>query len=313
MAGHGHAHERPAPGHLRGAQRRALWIALGLNAAFLVVQIVGGVAFGSLALLADAAHMASDVSGLLIALGAAALATRPATTRLSYGLQRAEVLGAQANAMLLLLATAWISVEAIDRLGEDVEIDAWPVLVVGVLGLAANVVSAVLLAQVAGHSLNMRGAVLHMAADAAGSVIVVLTAIVVLLGGPTWVDPVASLLLGALVLWSALGLLRSTTTVLLEGVPAGIDPEDLEQALLADDDVAGVHHLHVWNLASDTRAVSVHLVVSEGVDLHEAQSVTARVRDMLDHDFDVGHTTIEVECHPCAEVATDQPVDRRRC
>lgn len=314
MADHGHEHaghsHRPSSADLldlRASQRRALRIALGLNAAVLGAEVVGGVVFGSLALLADAAHLASDVAGLVIALIAAHLAMRPARGRHTYGYQRAEVLGAQANAASLLAVTVWLVVEAIQRFQQPVGIDAGPVLVVGSLGLVVNLGSAVLLARVAGRSLNMRGAVLHMTADALGSVGVVAAAAVALVSDVTWVDPAASLLIAAMVLWSSWSLLRSVTGVLLESAPASIDLDDVTALLERDASVEAVHHLHVWSLASDATALSGHVVLRDVVDLHHAQDVGDRLRHRLEHDLQITHATLELECHPCAAETDGEP------
>jgi cobalt-zinc-cadmium efflux system protein len=287
---------------LRGAQRRALHLALGLNAAVLVVQVVGGLAFDSLALLADSAHLASDVAGLVIALVAAHLAVRPASGRHTYGYQRAEVLGAQLNAASLLVVTIWVVIEAVQRLQDPVEIEAGPVLVIAVVGLVANVVSAVVLSRVAGQSLNMRGAVLHMTADALGSVGVVVAAVVIASTGVDAADPIASLLISALVLWSSWGLLRSVTRVLLESAPSSVDLDAVTEMLESDPAVEAVHHLHVWSLASDAVALSGHVVLRDDVvALHEAQAVGERLRQRLDHDHQISHATLELECHPCED------------
>jgi cobalt-zinc-cadmium efflux system protein len=286
---------------VRGTQRRALWIALGLNAGALVVQVVGGLAFGSLALLADSAHLASDVAGLVVALVAAHLLTRPASGRNTYGYQRAEVLGAQLNAASLLGVTVWVVVAAVQRLQDPVDLDAGPVLLIGVVGLVANVVSAVLLARVAGESLNMRGATLHMTADALGSIGVIVAAIVAGATDTPEADPIASLVIGALVLWSAWSLLRSVTRVLLEAAPASVDLAQVTALIQSDPAVDTVHHLHVWSLASDAVALSGHVVLRDVEDLHGAQIVGDRLRHRLDHDLSIHHATLELECHPCED------------
>lgn len=177
----GHSH-----GLGRGVQRRALWIALVANGGFLIAEVIGGLAFRSLALLADAAHMSSDVAGLTIALVAQRLVDRPGTARHSYGLQRAEVLGAQANGLTLLAVSGWIVFEAVRRIGQPADVVGGGVLVVATLGLAVNLASAVVLNRAKGTSLNMRGAFLHMAADAAGSVAAIAAGTAVLLWGATW-------------------------------------------------------------------------------------------------------------------------------
>ena len=280
-------------------QRRALWLAFGANAGFLVAEAVGGFAFRSLALLADAAHMLSDVAGLAIALVAQRLVDRPATARHSFGLQRAEVLGAQANGLTLVAVAGWIIFEAVRRVGEPTDVVGGGLLVVALLGLAVNLGSAVLLARVQGHSLNMRGAFIHMAVDAAGSVAAVSTGVAVILWNANWVDPFMSIAIAGLVLWSAWGLLRDTAQVLLEGTPRGMDPTRVEAMIAADGDVEAVHHLHLWNLASDVPALSAHIVLRGDLSLHEAQARGDRLKSVLGERFGIAHATLELECHSC--------------
>ena len=294
--GGGHAHGS------RAVQRQALWIALIANAAFLVVEFVGGLAFRSLALLADAAHMVSDVAGLAIALLAQGLVDRPATARHSYGLQRAEVLGAQANGLALLAGAAWIIYEAVRRIGTPHDVVGGGLLVVAVLGLLVNLGSAVMLARAQGHSLNMRGAFVHMVVDAAGSVAAIIAGIAVLGWGANWVDPVASIVVAAFVLVSAWGLLRDTAQVLLEATPRGMDARAVEIALADDEEVEAVHHLHLWNLASDVPALSAHVILHGEPSLHEAQASGDRLKVMLGERFGITHATLELECHPCDPV-----------
>lgn len=307
--GPGHHHGAHAGGRSRagdGASRRValLWWVLLANAGFMVVEIVGGFAFDSLALLADALHMATDVVGLAIALVAQALMTRPASARHTYGLQRAEVLGALANGVILVAAAGWIFYEAFDRLGQPAHVDGGGVIVVATIGLAVNVVSAVFLRRAQGRSLNLHGAYLHMALDAAGSVAAIAAGIAVVAWSADWVDPVASMLVGVLVLWSTWGLLRDTVQVLLEGTPRGLDVGDVEQALAAAPGVSAVHHLHVWDLASDTPALSAHVVLEGDPSLHDAQLRGDAMKVMLEERFGIGHATLELECHDC-----DTPAD----
>jgi cobalt-zinc-cadmium efflux system protein len=291
---HGHAHAH------RATQRRALWISLVANAGFMVVEVVGGFAFNSLALLADAAHMLSDVAGLGIALVAQQLVDRRATARHSYGLQRAEVLGAQANGIILLAVAGWIMFEAVGRIGDPADVAGAGLLVVATLGLLVNVASAVLLARAQGQSLNMRGAFVHMAADAAGSVAAIAAGVAIVVWDANWVDPVASIVIAVLVLFAAWGLLRDTAQVLLEGTPRGMDPAIVEATLAADAEVEAVHHLHLWNLASDVPAMSAHIVLrGEEVTLHDAQASGDRLKALLDTRFGITHATLELECHPC--------------
>ena len=308
MSAHTHAHAAATPddGHGREAapagrarQRRALLIALVANAGFLVVEILGGVAFNSLALLADAAHMASDVVGLVVALVAQMLIGRPATTRHSFGLKRAEVLGAQINGLLLVVVSGWIIYEAIGRIGHPADVKGGGVVIVASLGLLVNLGSAVVLFRAQGHSLNMRGAFLHMASDAAGSVAAIIAGIAVLVWNADWVDPAVSILVAVLVLWSCWGLLRDTTNVLLEGTPRGIDPDAVRAALAADGTVEAVHHVHLWSLASDEPALSAHVVLAGEVTLHQAQERGTELKVMLNDRFGIDHATLELECHPC--------------
>jgi cobalt-zinc-cadmium efflux system protein len=297
-----HHHGSGALTHDRPAQRRALTIALVANAGFAVVEVVGGVAFHSLALLADAAHMASDVVALVVALVALALMNRPATARHSFGLKRAEVLGAQFNGVVLAGVSVLIIVEAISRLTSPADVKGGGVIVVATIGLAVNLVSAGVLLRAQGHSLNMHGAFLHMAADAAGSVAAIVAGVAVVVWDATWVDPAASILIALLVLWSAWGLLRDTTNVLLEGSPKGIDPDQVRAALEDDPAVETVHHVHLWSLASDEPSLSAHVVLKGEVTLHEAQQRGDQLKAMLAERFDIDHSTLELECHACDEV-----------
>jgi cobalt-zinc-cadmium efflux system protein len=274
--------------------------ALVANAAFLVVELVGGIVFGSLALLADAAHMVSDVVALGIALVAQVLSSRPPTERHTYGFVRAEVLAAQANGVLLLAGSIAVVVEAVRRLSDPPHVDGLPVLAVGVVGLAVNAVSAYVLARIASGNLNLRAAVWHLASDALGSVAVIVSAAAIVVADVYWLDPVASLLIGAMVVVAAWQLLRQTTRVLLEGAPAGIDVAAVRDALDAESDVEAVHDLHVWSLASETPALSAHVVLGgEEWTLHEAQQRMETLKAMLHDEFGITHATLEVECHAC--------------
>ncbi len=283
----------------RGHQRRSLFIALAANGAFLVVEVVGGLAFRSLALLADAAHMLSDVVGLSIALVAQRLLLRPATTRHSYGLQRAEVVGGQLNGLILLSVAGWVVYEAIRRIGQPVDVAGGGMLAVATVGLAVNVASALVLARAQGRSINMRGAYLHMLLDAAASVGTIVAAVAVVVWEAGWADPAVSLLISALVIWSAWSLLRDTTNVMLEATPGYLDQAEVEAALTAEAPVVAVHHVHLWSLASDVAAFSGHVVLHEEVTLHQAQVEGDRLKAMLADRFQIDHVTLELECHDC--------------
>lgn len=294
---HDHAHVHGPD--LRSGQTRALKISLVANGLFMFVQFGAGLAFGSLALLADSAHMLSDVGALAIALVAHHLLQKPASDRHSYGLQRAEVLGAQANGLLLLVVAAWICFEAFRRIDSDHVVQGGAVAIVAAVGLGINLGSALLLRRNQGSSLNMQGAVLHMALDAVGSVAALGAGLGVLLWDATWLDPAASVVIALLISWSSLHLLREATHVLLEGTPRGTDPKEVKQALVDDPEVDSIHHLHLWNLASDVLALSAHIVVHSETTLHDAQLHGERLKKMLKERFGIGHATLELECHSC--------------
>lgn len=283
----------------RGQQRRVLAVVLAANGAVLVAEAVGGLVFRSLALLADAAHLLTDVAGLAVAALALRLVERPATPRHSFGLQRAEVLAAQANGLLLAGGSVWILVEAARRLVHPLEVAGLGLSVVALVGLAVNVASAGLIARLQGASLNMRGALLHMAADAVGSLGTLLAGLLALVWRLHRADPVVSMVIAVLVLWAAWRLLRDTTHVLLEGTPRSIDPLAVEEALRSSEGVEGVHHLHLWNLASDVPALSAHVVLTGEVSMHEAQGRGERLKAMLARRFGILHSTLELECHEC--------------
>lgn len=295
----------PAHAHVdRRGEAQAIGLALAVNAAYLLVEVAGGLVFHSLALLADAAHMLSDVAALTIALIAHRLADRPPSTRHTYGLQRAEVLAAQINGMILLAAAIWIVVEATQRFSEPANVEGGGVLLIASVGLAINLGSAAILWRRRGSSLNMRGAFMHMLSDAAGSTGAMAAAGAVILWNASWVDTLVSLGIAALVLWSALHLIRETTHVLLEGAPRGIDTDAVKRAIATDAAVEDVHHLHVWNLASDMPALSAHVVVADEERLHEAQLHADRVKSMLKDRFGIEHATLELECHRCGPDGT---------
>ncbi|MGH2789333.1 MAG: cation diffusion facilitator family transporter [Actinomycetota bacterium] len=283
----------------RNVQRRALWIALGLNASYMVAEVIGGIVFNSLALLADAAHMLSDVIGLGIALYAQRLMLRAASARHTYGFQRAEVLGALANGVTLLAVVGWIGFEAVRRLMEPESVRGVGLLVVAAIGLLINLGSAVILGRAQGRSLNMRGAFIHMASDAAGSVAVIVAALAVILWGASWVDPLASFAIGILVLWATWGLLRDTVHVLMEGAPKQLKLDEVEEAMTSHEGVKEIHHLHLWNLASDVPALSAHVLLRSGDSLHDAQLQADHLKALLHERFGIEHVTLELECHSC--------------
>ena len=287
-----HAVDQAPPG-----RTRALAWALGLNGLFLVVEFTGGIVFGSLALLADAGHMVADVLGLGIGVAGVVLLSRPAGRRHSYGFARAEVLAAQASALLLGAGGVWVIVEAVSRVADPIvhPVDAVGLMTVALIGLVVNVVSAVMVHHAEGESLNMRAAEVHLATDALGSVAALIAGALIWAFGWLWADSLASVVIAALMLWAGGRLLTQTTHILMEGTPAGLDADQVCAAVRTVPDVVDVHHLHLWNLASDVSACSAHVVLAGRPTLVQAQQVAALVRVELADRFGLTHVTLELE------------------
>jgi cobalt-zinc-cadmium efflux system protein len=275
--------------------------ALVANAAFLGVEVVGGFAFGSLALLADAAHMATDVVVLGVAYAALRLTQRPPTERHTFGFARSEVLVAQANGLLLFAGAVVVIIEAVRRFGSPHEITASGVIVVGAIGLLVNLVSAGALFRHAHGNLNMRGAFWHLFSDAIGSIGVVVAGVGVAVFGADWLDPATSILISGLVIVAAWQLLRDASRVILEAVPSGIDVGAVRESLVTEAGVDAVHHLHVWTTGSEQVALSAHVVLGGPMSLHDAQVRAGELKRMLDARFGIQHSTLEVECHTCVD------------
>ena len=267
----------------------------------MVVEIVGGYVFRSLALLADGAHMTSDVLALTLALIALILAQRPPTERHTFGFERSEVLAAQANGVLLAVGSIAIVVEAVRRLQHPQPIDAAGVLIVGGLGLLVNVGSAFVVARAAHGNLNLRAALWHLVFDALGSLAVVIAAIGTMLFGTQRLDSIASIAIAVLVVGGAWRLLRDSTRVLLEAVPAGVDVGAVRAALAEEPGVEAVHHLHVWTVGAEHAALSAHVVLTGPLSLHEAQERSVALKQVLAERFGIEHATLEVECHACID------------
>ncbi|MCW2581424.1 MAG: cation diffusion facilitator family transporter [Klenkia sp.] len=290
---HGHGHGTATAG---AGYRRRLALVLGITGTVLVVQAVGAVASGSLALLADAAHMATDTLGIALALGAVTLAQRPASGRRTFGLQRIEVLAAVANGLLLLGVGGYVVVEAVRRIGDPPEIRSGLMLTVALVGLVANLVSLALLRSGQGESLNVRGAYLEVLGDTLGSIAVIVAAVVIATTGWTGADVVASFVVGALVLPRAWSLLRDALDVLLEAAPRGVDLDDVRRHVLGVDGVIEVHDLHAWTITSGLPVLSAHVVVEDAVlaDGHGGRVLDALCTCLGSH-FDVEHCTFQLE------------------
>ncbi len=276
----------------RAGSRRALGLVLALTVAYTVAEIVGGLLTGSLALLADAGHMLGDSAALALALGAAWLATRPATPERSFGFRRAEILAALANGLALVAIAIWVFVEAVRRLDDPPHVLGGWMLLVAVLGLGVNVAAAVILARTAEENLNVQAAFRHVLADLAGSVGVAVAAIVILVTGWQQADAIAGLAIALLILASSWTILRDSVAILLEATPASIDAEEVGRRMAGAEGVVEVHDLHIWTITSGFPALSAHVLVRGGDDCHARRR---ELEHLLASEFGLTHTTLQVE------------------
>ncbi len=274
------------------ADRRLLWISLGLLLGFMALEIAAGIAADSLALLADAGHMLTDAAALGLALFALHAVARPARGPWTFGFARAEILAAQANGIALALIAVWITYEAIRRLIEPPEVDAWIVLPVALAGIALNGIVMALLARAERKSLNIRGAYLHIATDAAAFAGTAVAAVVIILTGWNRVDAIASLLVAGLAAAASWSLLRDSGRIFLEGAPEAVPPDEVGEAIVAHPGVVETHDLHVWTVTSGFPALSAHVLVDPGADCHR---IRLELERMLHERFDLDHTTLQVD------------------
>lgn len=293
--GHGHGHDHT---HLVSANtpaRRLLSVA-GLTLIVFLAELIGGLVSGSLALLADAGHMVTDSAGLLMAVAGLAIARRGADYRATYGYRRVEVLTALINGLTVFIIAAAILVGAINRFGsaEQASIKTTSMLVIAVIGLVTNVAAAIILAGAAKQSVNVRGAYLHVLVDAAGSVAVIVTAIVISLTGWTAMDSIVSVVIALFIVPRAATLVRDCLHVLLEYTPRGVDTEKITTDLKALDGVADVHDLHVWSLNGSDLLASVHVVYSEAGDT-DGCTLLDRTQALLHDVHGIEHATVQVE------------------
>lgn len=314
---HAHHQHEDADVPATRVNRRPLAIALGISATFLVVEVVGGLLTNSLALLADAGHLATDVAALGLALFSGWVAGRPATPQRSFGFYRTEVLAATVNALALVVVSLIIFWEAARRLGAPPEVDSGPMLVVASAGLVANAASAWVLTRGGGHThnLNVRGAFLHVVGDLLGSVAAIVAALIMLATGWYLADPILSAGIGVLILWSAWRLLRESVDVLMEAAPAHIDAEEVRGAMRAVDGVEDVHDLHIWTVTSGLVALSAHVEVTGRREWH---AVLVDLATLLRERFDIAHVTLqpeEVHRLPAAfrGCSLDSPEGRNAC
>ena len=298
---HGHAHVHVN----RETELRSLVIALSMIFAFMVVEIVAGVLASSLALLSDAGHMLTDAVALGMSLAAARLASRPAHGAMTYGLGRAEILSAQANGLTLLVLAGLITYGAVAHLVAPPAVSGGVVLAVALVGIPLNLLVARILAGGSGHerSLNVEGSYRHILTDLYGFVATAIAAGVILATGFDRADAIASLLIAALMLHAAYGLLKASGRVFMEAAPAGIDPDQIGRALAARPGVVEVHDLHVWEVTSGFAALSAHVVVRAGDDCHELRR---SLQDLLADRFHIHHTTLQVD-HESAPLQIQVP------
>ncbi|MBV9528130.1 cation diffusion facilitator family transporter [Sphingomonas sp.] len=286
MAGHAHDHD-----HSAKSFGRAFAIGVTLNFGFVVIEAVFGFIANSMTLIADAGHNLSDVLGLLVAWGAASMARRAPTPRFTFGLKKAPILAALFNSLVLLIGVGAIAAEAIRRLLHPAPADGLTVSTVAAIGLVVNGSTALLFARGARRDVNIRGAFLHMAADAAVSLAVVVAGLIIFWTGRQWVDPAMSLAVAFVILWSSIGLLKESVWMSLAGVPLGIEVDEVEAALVSMDGVIGIHDLHVWPLSTSETALTAHLVLPDG----SIDELIASAQRLLHDRFHIGHCTLQVE------------------
>jgi cobalt-zinc-cadmium efflux system protein len=293
---HGHAHGAAAGGTATSAYRGRLGIALAITLGIVVVQIVGGALADSLALVADSAHMATDALGLGMALLAIHFANRSPSDQATFGYARAEILAALANCLLLLGAGGYVVYESVQRFITPAETEGRLALLFGAIGLVANLVSLALLMRGQKESLNVRGAFLEVAADALGSVTVIVSSVVIMLTGWQAADPIASLVIALMIAPRTWKLLRETLSVLLETAPKGVDMTEVRSHILATDGVEDVHDLHAWTITSGMPVLSAHVVVSpEALNAIGHEKMLHELQGCLGDHFDVEHCTFQLE------------------
>ncbi len=290
MMGAGHDHSTSQ------TNERALWWALGLTSTYLVAEVIGGLLTHSLALLSDAAHMLSDVVGLLIALAAMRIARRVADRRRTFGYYRFEILAAAFNATVLVVIAAYILWEAYQRFRNPPDIQSIGMMLVAIIGLLVNLASMYLLQSGRDRSLNVKGAYLEVWSDMVGSIGVIVAAIIIHFTQWAWLDAVVAAGIGLWVLPRAWLLLKESLNVLLEGIPEGVSLDAIEAALLATAGVAAIHDLHVWALTSGKNSLTVHVVLAAN---SEDQSVLQAVRESLAEKFGIHHSTVQIEAEAC--------------
>ena len=278
--------------HGAGANKKALAVVLAFTTIYMFAEVIGGLVTGSLALLADAAHMLSDNIALGLALFAFWLAAKPPTPNRSFGYNRAEILAALFNGITIVAVSIWIFYEAYNRFQDPPEVLGGWMMVVAVIGLVVNLAGMLILTRSAGENLNMQGALRHVLADLLGSIGVIAAALIILVTGWSYADPIISVFIGVLILFSSWKLLRESVNILLESSPPGIDAEEIGRKMVSVDGVEEVHDLHVWMVTSGFPALSAHVLVGKDDDCHQKRR---DLEELLDEKFDIDHTTLQVD------------------
>ncbi len=290
-----HSHAGHSHGASADADRGKLTIALALILAFMAAEVVTGIIANSLALLSDAAHMLTDAAAIGFSLVAIKLAQRPAGGQMTFGLKRAEILSAQANGITLLVLAAIIAIEGVRRLVDPPGVDGVLVLVVALAGIVVNVAATATLARANRQSLNVEGSFQHLLTDLYAFIGTAIAATVILLTGFDQADAIASLLVAALMLRSAIGLLRDSGRIFLEAAPKQMDPERIGRLMAEQPGVVEVHDLHVWEVTSEFPALSAHVTVGADADCHRAR---LEIAELIEREFEIHHTTLQVEHEP---------------
>lgn len=287
-AGHDHNHNHAPPEDYS----QAFAVGIGLNLGFVIIEALYAVSANSMALFADAGHNLSDVLGLLVAWAGAALARRSSSPRFTFGFKKASILAALVNGLFLLVAVGAIVAEAIRRLAEPAPTQGKMVMIVAGIGIVINGITALLFAEGSSKDINIRGAMLHMAADAAVSAAVVIGGLAILMTGQLWIDPVMGLIVAFVILWSSIGLIKESVWMSLAGVPTGIVLDQVEMELAQVDGVIEVHDLHVWPLSTTETALTAHVVAPK---VRSTDALLETIRAMVHERFGIDHTTIQVE------------------
>ena len=287
--GHGHAHGHS---HAPADFGQAFLIGILLNTGFVVVEAVYGWLSGSMALIADAGHNLSDVLALLLAWGASVAARRPPTERFTYGYKSSTILAALANAALLLIAIGAIAFETVHRMADPAPVQGMTMVIVAGIGIAINTGTALLFLRGRNHDINIRGAFLHMAADALVSLGVVIAGVLIILTGANWIDPLVSIVIVAVIAWGTWGLLKDSVAMSLLAVPKGISESRVRGYLAGLPGVNEIHELHIWPMSTTETALTAHLVMPGG---HPGDAFLREIAVELQHHHRIGHATIQIE------------------